>query len=75
MLIGCLELQINLLLCLEILSASDVEVDGEGLVSVDTTQIPLVGRTYTNFRRGNKLIAGNFDWGTLTNGSANFKVC
>ena len=75
MLIGCLELQINLLLCLEILSASDVEVDGEGLVAVDTTQIPLVGRTNTNFRRGNKLIAGNLDWGTLTDGSANFKVC
>ena len=50
-LVGRLELHVNFFLCLKVLSATDIEVDSEGLVAVNTAQIPLVCLANTNLGR------------------------
>ena len=50
-LVGRLELHVDLFLLFQVLGAADVEVEGEGFVSIDATQIPLVRLSNTDLCR------------------------
>lgn len=74
MLVGSLELNVDLLLCFQVLRRSHIEVNGEGLVPIDPAKVPLVSFAHADFCRRDVVVVGRLDWGDLADGTADFEV-
>lgn len=74
MLVRCLELQVLLLLRLDGLGRGDIEIEGNRLVSINATKVPLISLADTDLSRRDELIRGDFDGSALADSATDLEV-